>query len=145
MSIQRLKRQRLNIPAGPMIVVAVLVSGILVFLANRSAYPLSTDPKTAKTQLTHIIPNGVALASATNRIKEMGFECKLVEGQSFEDEAPNEITQSRYIGDFVECVNQKSGLFGFPTYLWIVGIVSDENARVTNILVRISNRSLVMP
>jgi hypothetical protein len=78
-------------------------------------------------------------------MKEMGFACAVVPGSSFEDEASDDVSTRYYNGSYVRCVDQKSGLFGFPIYQWSIGLVRDENDRVTNVLVRISNRSLVLP
>jgi hypothetical protein len=135
------RRQWFKVLRWPIIVAAILIFGMLIRMLNGTFYPLSPDPKAAKTQLVLLIPHGTGLATATNRMNEMGFSCTAVPSQSFDDEASNR----RYNGSFIRCVGKKSGLFGFPTYLWVIGLVHDENDRVTNVLVGISNRSLIIP
>ena len=116
-----------------------------LWLINALAFPLSRNPKNAKSQIEALGPVGKPLAVATNQLAKIGCTCVGTKNTSFVDEAnPGEAIRHNNI-KYVECVVQRRGFIGFPEYLWVIALPYDQQGHVTNIFVSISNRSLVVP
>jgi hypothetical protein len=125
-----------------MITLALLIVLIAsIWILNRTAYPLSSDPKVAKAQVQRLVPNGTALETARKQLAGMGFRITEATHESFDDEA----TETSHLATYVRCVIQRRGLVRFPEYMWTIALVPDNAGHVTNVFVRISNRSLIVP
>jgi hypothetical protein len=114
-----------------------------MWFLNGTTYPLSPDPKKAKAQIKNLIPEGTSVVVATNRMSRLGFSCRTASG-GFTDEGDDD-RKIPWNTNFVECVIQRQALFLVPEYLWVIGLPLDQNNQITNVWVRVSNRTLVFP
>ena len=75
-------------------------------------------------------------------MRKFGFKVE----ETFGIEYWNQIDGTTYSNKhIIDCTIHGNGLLGVPNYTWNIGLVLNDVSMVTNVLVQVWNRSLILP
>jgi hypothetical protein len=126
---------------GALMAVALTLCGCV---HNVAAMRLSANPLKVKEQIRRQVPFGTPLNVAEEKMRHLGFDCEFRRRGEFGDQITASGERGEYRRykdiDYLVCVQQ----LVIPCILhrmWVIGLVCDENQRVTNILVQVWNHN----